>query len=230
MFNKSQFLSAAAAIMIAGHAYAGTLVVAFDPGTTNTTTALAGFATDGDMMDGMLITATFTDMSSETLAWADIAAGSGGVSGTGWSLMAAGDTFSSNAWTLANESAMAIQTIDLDGGPGDTIFDIDSPSPGTADSASGANFFVNSGGDPFDIVATYSDQVAITGDAPVGDLWRRLSIDFTTTPFVPDSRLVFRADTDNTALEDDLGEVPEPASLAIFAAMGITAIARRKRA
>jgi len=47
-----------AAVIVAIPSYA-TVTVNLDPGTTNVTTALTGFSTSGDMMDGMKVTAFF---------------------------------------------------------------------------------------------------------------------------------------------------------------------------
>ena len=64
LHKKIQMMVCAATMIVAGHANAGTLVVGFNNGVTNVTTALTGFATSGDMMDGMIVKAIFTDMKS----------------------------------------------------------------------------------------------------------------------------------------------------------------------
>jgi hypothetical protein len=63
-----------------------TVNVAYNAGAVNETTALTGFATTGAMMDGMKVSAFFSDGTSELVLWADTGASSGGVTGTGWSL------------------------------------------------------------------------------------------------------------------------------------------------
>src|SRR5262249_17935497 len=161
------------------------ITVTSDPGTTNTTGGITGFQTFGDMMVGMSVTAFFTNGSSEVATWMATGPGAGRAQGTGWSLSESGDTFSpalgSDPWNLRNAipGDIGITRLVLDGGPGMTIFDRTNPSPGTPGSGSGLDF-TSDHFDALDITATYRNQVAVTPNAPVGDIYRVLDVQITS--------------------------------------------------
>ncbi len=221
-------IGALALMLTAGSSRAGTLDVFFDPGTLNVTTALTGFATNGAMMDGLSVTAFFDVGGPETALWADTGGTSGAAVGTGWSLALSGDTFGS-PWVLSNATGTGLAGLVIDAGLGDTVFDIDwTPFPGTEGSANGWTYTLVSGGDPYDIDVTYYDQVALTGDPPVGDLWRRMRIVFATTSMRSGDVIEYIADTDNLEIAGDIREVPEPATIALLG-FGVALLARRRR-
>lgn len=214
-----------------GAANAQSLVVTHNTGTINSTQALTGYATTGAMMDGMTVTAYFAGGGSETRAWTDLSATGGGVSGSMWSLSESGDTFSSN-WSLISTGAV-ISKLVIDAGRGDSVFDTTfiGDVTGTDGSARGANFSI-SGANSWDIVATYQDTVALTGQAPVGDLFRTLTIDFSRGAAFRSGSLAFLADTDNLRFAGDIRpSVPEPETYGmLMAGLGlIGAIARRRK-
>jgi hypothetical protein len=219
------------AMCMTGTASAASLSVTHVTGTVNTTTALTGYATNGAMMDNMAVTAFFADGSSETLAWADWNSTSGGVVGHGWSLGETGDTFGSN-WALKSETA-SIRRILLDAGVGDSVFDTTfiGDVNGTAGSYRGRNFTLTSTNN-WDIVATYRDAVALGAALPVGDLFRRLSIDFSNgRDFGAGQSLTFIADTDNLRFAGDIhAAVPEPETYAmLLAGLGLLGFTARRR-
>ncbi|HET9831416.1 MAG TPA: PEP-CTERM sorting domain-containing protein [Vicinamibacterales bacterium] len=201
----------------ASNARASSLTVGANAGTTFTTTGLTGFSTFGDDMVGMLVTASFSDGSSQTVAWTANGAGAGHAVGIGWSLSESGDTFNSgDPWILTNLHGVGLTGLLLDGVPGKTLFDRTNPSPGTNGSASGLDF-TSSNLDSLDIVATYRDLLAISPDGPVGDEYLRLDIRFNNAGGLGnDHTFAFSADTDNALIVPVTTAVPEPGSLVLL--------------
>jgi hypothetical protein len=195
-----------------------TVTVAYDSGTLHLTDSLSGYSTYGDDMAGMDVTAYY-GAGSELATWAATGAGAGAASGTNWSLSESGDTFGSS-WSLSNLTGSSMSRLLIYGPPGDTVFDIDWPTyPGTAGSARGWTF-QTTGTVPagLDILATYRDEVALTGDAPVGDLWATLDLQFTNQGGLGSGQtLYFIADTDMASAGADIVPViPEPATVCLL--------------
>ena len=188
-------------------------------GTLNVTTALTGFETTGNEMVGMSVTAFFAGAPSQTAIWTAGGGLSGSAVGTGWSLSQTGDTFSA-PWTLANNTGNSMTRLLIDAGDGSTVFDRTfGNAQGTPGSASGNDFEVPGPLPPFNILATYRDQVALTGNPPVGDLFRNLDVMFTSVGGFPTgSNLTFLADTDSALIRDDVrpAPVPEPGLFALL--------------
>jgi len=218
-----------------GSANAATVNISTNPGTTLETTALAGFATSGDMMKGMVVSVTFADSTTQNATWDATGAGAGGATGTGFTIAESGNTFGAN-WTLANTSTQAIIGFTLDGAPGSTLFDRDfngNGSEGTPGSANGSDFSISA---PADIVAdvTYTNQTAIKGTAPVGDIWAFLAVSIQGNGLAADTSLVFSQDTDSLAEPGDITPgtpIPLPAGagpgLILLGVVGLLAKARR---
>ena len=202
-------------------------VIAFDATDTDIIPAVANFATTGANMSGMEVTLNFMDGGSETATWQTTGATSGAAVGTGWSLSLDGDSFVSS-WA-ADFGDLIVLSMTLDGRPGLTLFDVTFTDSGTPGSEAGRDFASDLAGDA-SIAATYSRQVALSGDAPVGDLWSILTVDFadllTEQPF---GEFTFVQDTDNDSRR--VTDVSAPAGLALFgtALLGLAGLGRRRQ-
>lgn len=230
---KAAFTAIFAAAMLWATPGAHAVNIATDPAITDTIPDIATFETTGATMSGLSVTAEFDDF-METLTWQTLPAmgtASGGVSGTGWGLSLTGDTFFAD-WVFENDTQQTLRVLRLDGRPGLTVFDragddgehnpagvcdpVTNPC-GTPGSARGTDFSETpvTGG-----TATYSRQVALAGDDPVGDLWHVLTVDFTTDdptgePVGIRGDWTFVQDTDNDSRRPP-PSVPEPMTLPLL--------------
>ena len=207
---------------------AAAATISFDNSTPQSTAALTGIATSGDMMDGMLVTVT-SGAGSITTAWADGAAGCGSAAGSlggfNWSLAECGDTFVF-PWTFTADAGAGITSFFVDAGIGGTVFDMTEPFVGTAGSAQGLTFTTAS---TLAINVTFSGPVGVGGAPPVGDLYRYMQVSF-GSPFA--GSLSFSQDADNLVFRDitPTTPVPEPASMLMLGGGLAAAAIRRRRA
>jgi len=187
---------------------------------------VTGYATNGNQMVGMSVTANFQGGGSETLAWQSLGGTLGGVSGTGWSLQVSGDTFNDNAWTLTNSGAV-LASLYIDSFPGKVVFDTILDPELTPGSARGKAVFA----DP--LAATYIGLTGIIGDAssPYGDLYRYLEIVF--DPSFSQGTLTWSADTDFIGLPGTPpGTVPVPPTVWLLGSglLGLAGLRRFRKA
>lgn len=223
---------ASAISLVAMPAQAQTVTVNTIDGTLFETTELASFASDGVDLLGINVTAGFLDGTFETLNFADIPGG-GGVSGNGWALSFTGGTTFLDEWNLTIDAGTSLTGFSISGAPGDTVFDILDSGTGTPGSALGAEFSLSSISDSsIDLDVTYSNLVALTGQAPVGDLFESVSVQFSSAlGGIDGGFLDFIADTDNSATAGDVAAVPEPFTVVgAGLALGLGGILRRKYA
>jgi len=221
-------LAAAAAMAAAPSQSAG---VVSKGNTVDSIPGLTGFATTGADMDNLKVTAAFSGGLTETLNWATTGASSGGVTGTGWALNVTGDTFNSPwVFTFTNGNGIGrLNTLTLDGSEFGqiTVFDTTDPSPGTNGSASGLDFSISSGCTGCNGVALYQVEIAIDPNAPVGDLFHKLTVSFDPGTG-PDTNWSFLQDTDND-IRKEIGFVPEPSSQALVGIALLSLIGSRRR-
>lgn len=207
------------------------VIVATDTSVVDSIPGLTGFNTSGAQMDGLKVTANFSGGLSQTLSWADTGATSGGVTGSGWSLSLGGDTFTA-PWQFAIDASLGqLLSFQLDGsGPNQfTVFDIFfGGNDGTVNSVDGKDFSLI-GCTGCDGVALYSNAVAVTPGAFVGDTFHTLSVNFTQGTG-PRTNFSFIQDTDNDS-RLVTGFVPEPGTIPmILLALGAMGAALRRRA
>jgi len=220
-FTKSiTGLLAGAAIFAASQA--GAVIITEDGSHPDDVPALTGFKTLGDMMDGMLVTAKFSNGSQETLVWGDFGIGSGGVKGSDWGLSVDGDTYLDNAWSFVNDTGLLLTNLILDNSDSilATVFDrYFGGAIGTDGSAKGKDIDVG-------VLAEYSHPVGVNGAKPVTDLWHKLAVSFSGR----DSKGVggnftFTQDTDNDLR---VTGVPAPGTLALLG-LGLVAMGIKRR-
>ena len=239
---KSALIAVAGLGLLVGSASAITTTVDYDTSSPiYYTTGLTGYQTQGSEMTGMTFAFTLASGVVKTSTWGVLSTDYWGnktygvsVSDSGGSLKIVmnGDSYST-LWDSSSVAGITIDKFVIDAGAGNAVFDVWSNQEGTVGSATGNPFEVTSGtGDGFNILATYSGRVALTGKAPVGDLYRYLTVDFINGAFGPDQDVIdFYADTDSLKLKGDLNPVPEPATMLLFGAgiAGLAGVARRKR-
>jgi hypothetical protein len=192
----------------------------YDPGVVHETDAFAAFNTTGAEMAGMGVNVQFSDGTSYQGSWQQMGAAFGGITGAGIPIHLVAGSTGTNAfsWLLFNPTLTQwISSISLDGQPGNTVFDVSFPFGqfagfnfvGTAGTSGGSEFQLsNLYGIYEGLTVTFSDAVALAGADPVGDVFRRLTIDFAPDRMLaPQALLEFKQDTDTLAFGSVLAPV-----------------------
>ncbi|MBW2401311.1 MAG: PEP-CTERM sorting domain-containing protein [Deltaproteobacteria bacterium] len=200
-----------------------------DPGVTLNTTGISTYTTGGDDMAGMVVTAYFDDATSESGVWTVTGTDAGAASGTGWSLSLNDSTTWTGVWTLDLSSlgSVMITGLEINGRPGDTVFDILGPDPdqlGTPGSDQGKPISSVDGPSGLSVTATYRNEVELNS-VYYGDLYTILDLEFggTVGGLVQGDAFSFIADSDNSMA----AIVPEP-STGLLLGLGLVMLAGRR--
>jgi len=189
--------------------------------------------TEGVDLDGALVTATYSDGSSEEILWE--------AQGIGWSNAGWADGedaylyMSWDGFEMTTTSLLASLNIDLFGASSvfDTRPDYDPDPLSTPGSSFGFPFEIYAGGESLlgAIAVTYTGIVNLAGAVAAGDLFTTMRIDFTalsTGGFL--GNMSFRSDMDTLAVAGDLSPVPLPASLSfLLIGLGGLGLARKRQ-
>lgn len=177
----------------------------------------------GADMEGIEVTALFSNGSTDMQTWQATNATDGGVMTDLWSLSLEGTTFGEydqdndqlyGDWTLTNYNESGIVGLLVNGAPVGVLFDILEGTDNNTPGSEAGRPFVSSLGT--DVTASFSD-IYSSPDLffTLGILWNE------GASLGTDQSMVFLTDTDKV-------EVPEPSTLFVFAA-GLIALARVNR-
>jgi PEP-CTERM motif len=204
--------------------------VTFEPGTSFQTAQISGFQTTGADMVGMMVTLN----GGLSAAWGNLGGGKHGVifGSVEISMIDGQHTGGPGIWNVIGDSSNPVNSIKFAGAPGRTVFDaISAQDEGTPGSATGSPILVvgwNSFPGPGSVTGIYSNLVSITGQAPVGDLYEQLTINFSGGLT---GTLDFKADTDNSPFGVPITAVPEPGTIGMMLAglAGVSLLVRRRQ-
>lgn len=218
----------------------------YDPGVIHETDAFASFSTTGAEMAGMGVHVEYVDGGTHNATLQFLSAGNGRVNDGSLFLNIGNTGNNSYAWLLQNSASRAIHSVSFDGQPGNAVFDVSFPFGqfagfsfvGTPGTSTGREFDLHSIYQIYSgVTVTYSDAVALVGADPVGDVFRRMTVEFALNrPLGAQSLIEFRQDTDTLAFGSVLipvqpASVPEggPTIAMLCAGLaGLAATARRR--
>ena len=178
----------------AGNVVYAATIYAFDNTESVNVAGVTQSSVGGADMLGMIVTVEFTDGSFQTAKWTDPpGVVPPRVFGVGWALDFSGDTDTGH-WTLVKSSSQAsLRNLTVDRGASNAVFDVEmfNPLRGSAcvnydATGDGLECTANSGSGHRltftqlleNATVTYSRAVGVGGNAPIGDLFEDMRIDF----------------------------------------------------
>ena len=194
---------------------------------------LTGFETTANEMAGMLITGTFSTGANVSCIWAAQGGTSGSCTGTnganGFNMFLTGDTFF-ETWSLNQITGGNLLSLVFDGLSDNVVFDRSSLTS-TPGSSSGTDIFGTISRRNVNGVAVYSNAVGTLGNAPIGDLYALVTLNFTNGGMRPEDTASIVMDTDSIGprgTAPDSSCVPEPGAY-LLAGSGLAAIVALRR-
>ncbi len=200
-------------------------------------TDIVSIEVTGAEMEGMQVTAMFEGGTSETIPWTVQSGIAGGAIGTNWFLSQAGNTFTGDLsgdldladpaafnWLLSNSTGKTLTKLNVNGVPGNILFDVVKDMKVTEKSGFGTPFTPFGGNDP-NILPTYLQPVDGASDL-FGELQIVLNNGLAsggTLNFAVDTDKVIFAeqshtDSDKADLDGSNGQtpIPEPATFLLL--------------
>jgi hypothetical protein len=232
---KTLFLCVA---LVASNALASTIVNVSTVVGQTYTVAVTASDTTGSNMVGMLLTATYSNGTSLTCTWTAAGTCANTPNGGGFTVSYPANTSTSplnggTDWTITNtRTGLNMTSISFNGLTGLTAFDrcigitgsfndtgtnlLSCLGEGTTNSSLGYSVGDGNGGSAINANVVYTNELHVAGQAPVGDLWGKITIAFTSN-FTATSTFTFRTDTD-TLSNIIITDTPEPGTFAMMGA------------
>ena len=197
----------------------------FNTGQVHETTGFSGVATTTADMVGVQVSVVFDSGATDQQTWTNT-----GVATSNWTISAGTGSTYSSPFQLTNLTNDPIVSFRINTALTNTAFDANL-FPSTTGTANGRTLlefgsFISASQD---VDVSYFDQVQLSGDTPIGDIYAGLEVDFEDG--FANSTFSFLADTDTSSslILPVVTSVPEPSSFAILAALTIGVATRRRR-
>ena len=224
-----------AVTLVGGAANAAVINVTTSAASPQAGLGIATSSTTGADMDGMRVTATFLDGSTDLGIWGTPGATSGAAVGGGglFNLSVPNNTFFAK-WTLTNTYSSLLTSLVINAGSVAVVFDIIA-SPATTPGSSGGRAFTDAtAGLLGTINVQYVKPVNILPNSALGDLYSMIRVDFTglnAGGISTNTQYKFTAETDNLDLAILIG-TPVPAALPLMLASfaGLAWMGHRRKA